>query len=113
MPQSDDPDGLATPALKDAKVVFPQGVALSPGVAHGLEACSDAQLAITTNGDVDCPRAAKIGTVTLTSPLLPEAIDGDIYIGQPLPGNRYRIFLVDQRSRRRDQARRARCRRIR
>ena len=37
VPQSDDPDGLASPTLKDAKVVLPEGVVLSPSVAHGLQ----------------------------------------------------------------------------
>src|SRR4029077_4318120 len=31
---------------------------------------------------------------TIDSPALPAPIDGGIYIGDPQPGNRYRIFLT-------------------
>jgi hypothetical protein len=94
VPQDMSPNGFGTPSLKDAKVVLPQGVVLSPGVAHGLGACTDAQFKIRDNGAVTCPDSANIGTVTVTSPLLRAPINGDVYVGEPLPGNRYRIFFA-------------------
>ncbi len=41
-----------------------------------------------------CPEFAKIGSLTLDSSALPGPLPGFVYLGQPLPGNRYRIFLV-------------------
>jgi hypothetical protein len=94
LPQNDDPDGLATSTLDDAKVVLPAGVALSPAVAHGLDACTDAQFGKHDLAPATCPDAAKIGTVSIDSPLLPGVIDGGAYVGEPLPGNHYRVFFA-------------------
>jgi hypothetical protein len=93
IPQSDDPNALATPNLEDAKIVFPEGVVLSPSVAHGLDGCSDAQIGLRTNATEQCPVASKIGTIRVTTPLLADPLDGEVYVGSPLPGNRYRVFF--------------------
>jgi hypothetical protein len=114
-PQSNDPTDPDTvfnpdipqaPELKDATVKLPAGLSISPSAAGGLGGCSD--LASDPAGDqvhydntnpVSCPDAAKIGTVTATSPLLAshspktdevtgaEPIEGDIYIVKPHPGD--------------------------
>jgi hypothetical protein len=42
VPQSDDPEDLATGHLDDAVVTLPDGMSISPGLASGLEVCSDA-----------------------------------------------------------------------
>ena len=93
VPQNDDPHGLATPTLEDATVTFPKGVTLSPSVAHGLGACTDAQVGLHDDDAPGCPNSAKIGNLSITSPLLEGDIDGDVFVGQPLPGNRYRVFF--------------------
>jgi uncharacterized repeat protein (TIGR01451 family) len=101
-----DPAILAAPQLKDATVTLPEGVAISPSGASGLDGCSD--LASAPEGDrvridstvpVTCPSASKIGTVVGTSPLLAEhdsdtdevigaqVIQGDIYLVKPHPGD--------------------------
>jgi hypothetical protein len=101
-----DPDVPAAPALRDATVMLPAGVAISPSSADGLDGCSD--LASAPGGDqvrldstlpVTCPDASKIGTVVATSPLLAahdpdtdevtgaQPINGDIYIIRPHPGD--------------------------
>ena len=41
-----------------------------------------------------CPEYAKIGTLAIHSTSLPDSLHGALYLGQPLPGNRYRVFLV-------------------
>ncbi|HWY17668.1 MAG TPA: hypothetical protein VNY27_03030 [Solirubrobacteraceae bacterium] len=88
-----DYSSRATSDLRDAVVTFPEGVSISPSAASGLQACSDAQLALASNDPASCPASSKIGTVTLTTPALPDQLTGSIYVGQPLPGDRYRIFL--------------------
>ncbi|MCW2993515.1 MAG: hypothetical protein JWQ18_1010 [Conexibacter sp.] len=101
-----DPDVPAAPQLKDATVVLPAGVTLSPSAADGLEGCSDLvsgpggdQVRLDSTTPVTCPGASKIGTVVATSPLLPsrdsdtdaitgaEPINGDIYLVKPHPGD--------------------------
>ena len=94
VPQNSDPDGLGTPTLRDATVTFPAGVTLSPPVAHGLGACSDAQLQLHSSTPQSCPRSANIGSVELTTPLLDHPLEGDVFVGEPRPGNKYRVFFV-------------------
>jgi hypothetical protein len=93
VPQDDAPYGLATPPLRDVSVTLPQGVSLSPAAADGLAACADAQFAATSNTEVACPDASKIGSVEIDSPLQPDPLEGAIFLGRPEPGNPYRIFV--------------------
>ncbi|MGB7159237.1 MAG: hypothetical protein WBD40_14305 [Tepidisphaeraceae bacterium] len=94
IPQSDAPAGLAQAHLKKAVVRLPQGVSISPTAAAGLAACSDAQSGVGTNNDPSCPEAAKVGTLTVDTPLLDEQMKGAIYIAEPKPGNIFRLLLV-------------------
>ena len=94
-----NPDGLATANLKRALVTLPEGMTVSPSSADGLQGCSDAQLAVGTRADVSCPEASKIGTVTATTPLLEESLEGSVYVGtqasdDPESGDLFRIFIV-------------------
>ena len=41
-----------------------------------------------------CPEFAKIGTTSVDSSALPGPIQGYLYLGEPLPGNRYRMILT-------------------
>jgi hypothetical protein len=89
--------------LKEAKVILPKGIAVNPSSANGLGACSPAQFGLTsavgapvhtTPGPATCPDAAKIGTVTIQTPLLaehneageattPHLAQGGVYLAQP------------------------------
>jgi hypothetical protein len=93
VPQSDDPDDLATGHLDDAVVTLPDGMSISPGLASGLEVCSDAQLG-DGNSPANCSNGSKIGTVAFETPLLADPVEGEIFLGTPLAGNPYRLFLV-------------------
>jgi hypothetical protein len=93
VPQNESPDSPATAHLKDAKVVLPEGVALSPSVGSGLGACTDAQLGRQSLVAPSCPDTSKIGTLSIDTPLLEAPLTGDVFVGEPLPGNRYRLFL--------------------
>jgi hypothetical protein len=93
VPQNDDPDGRSVSTLKDATVVLPEGVSINPGIARDLSACDDGAFAKNGGGPAGCPAGSKVGTVGITTPLLPDSIPGDIYIGAPKPGNPYRLFI--------------------
>ncbi|MGB2710111.1 MAG: hypothetical protein WBC33_01235, partial [Conexibacter sp.] len=71
---------IATPPLRDASVMLPEGMAVSPSAADGLAACSSLQIALGTNDAPACPDAAKIGTVEVQTPLLPDPLTGEIYL---------------------------------
>jgi hypothetical protein len=101
-----DPETPQAPELKTATVTLPVGMAISPSGANGLGACSDQpsapagdQVRYDDTLPVTCTDSAKIGTVTVTSPLLarrdsetdvvtgPEPVSGDVYVLAPHPGD--------------------------
>jgi hypothetical protein len=99
VPQTDEPDGLATAHVKDVTVALPAGLTLSPGSANGLAACTDAQLDVTSTDREQCPDASKIGTVEIDTPLLEDPIAGSVYVASqqsddPQSGKMFRIFIV-------------------
>ncbi|HEV7495823.1 hypothetical protein [Baekduia sp.] len=81
VPQPQGPNTLATPPLKKAVVTLPSGFTVNPGSADGLASCSSAQIDLASAAEPSCPDASKIGTVTLTTPLLPDTLTGAIYLG--------------------------------
>ena len=89
--------GRAESAVKDTTVALPRGLQLSPPAANGLQACSAAQFGSSFTGEEEelqvgntsflpgfpaCPEAAKVGTVTIVTPLLPEPLTGEVYLAQ-------------------------------
>jgi hypothetical protein len=102
---------LATPELKDATVVLPPGVSVSPGSADGLLGCKERgpegiELGDnnTLSADVQegeelgadglphatpghCPPASEIGDVEVETPILPpHTLSGHLYLAQPQCG---------------------------
>jgi hypothetical protein len=86
MPQDGllNPEGIAPADLKNTTVTLPAGVVINPGQAAGLVACQPAEDAVGSEGPSHCPSASKVGTVQITTPLLPEKLEGSVYI---LPSN--------------------------
>lgn len=93
VPQNDDPDGQATPRLRNVTMVMPEGLSINAGVARDLSLCSDGQFGKEADRAANCPRGSKIGTLGITTPLLPNPMPGDIYLGESKPGERFRLFL--------------------
>ena len=95
VPQGLNPEGLATPGLKETTVVLPEGVAINPGQATGLQACQPWQENIggpeaekeTMDGPPSCPAASKVGTDEISTPLLPGRLKGNVYVLQSNPPN--------------------------
>lgn len=104
--------GRSNASVKDVTISFPSGMAVNASQAGGLEACDEAQIGFidkTSGGRPEfskspqqCPRAAKLGTLEVTSPLLvqrnpeheveinpetgvpqPEPLHGSLYIAKP------------------------------
>jgi hypothetical protein len=94
LPQSQDPDGLATAHVKSAEVTLPPGFSLSPGVASGLAACTDAELGAGEAGAASCPAASRIGSVELRSPAVAAPLRGPVYFGVPTAAEPFRVFIV-------------------
>jgi hypothetical protein len=94
---------LVAPELRDTTVTLPAGLSISPSAADGLQACSDAQIALSSASPASCPLASQIGTVRVVTPLLAEPLEGEVFLGSPncdpcsnadaSDGNMFRIFL--------------------
>jgi hypothetical protein len=106
IPQVEGASSTATPELKEATVTLPQGLAISPAASDGLQGCSNAQIALESAAAGACPQASQIGTVAITSPLLSEVMQGQVFLGTPTcapcsdadaaSGNLVRLFIQGQ-----------------
>jgi hypothetical protein len=93
VPQEEDPEGVATPELREAVVTLPPGLTVNPSSANGLGACSPAQVGMLTpvgtlpahfdEAPATCPDAAKLGEVEVNTSLLREPLLGSIYLATP------------------------------
>lgn len=96
-PQKAGPEEINTADIRDVHVTLPEGMTLNPSAAHGLVACTAAQIGIGTTGPVTCPAAAKVGTVAIETVLPPGSLAGNVYLGSPgggpITGPPYTIYL--------------------
>ncbi len=78
----------------NVKVIFPEGFELSPGAGDGLLACAPSDV---NAGGGACPATSRLASVTLTTPLLSDPQDGELFL-EPSIGNqaatRYRLAMV-------------------
>jgi hypothetical protein len=108
IPQPESPASLASPPLRSAKVTLPPGLVVNPAAASGLGVCSAGQIGWTGPGINDftsdapsCPSASKIGSVEITSPLIPTTVSGSVYLAasneNPLHSYLAGYIVVDDR----------------
>jgi hypothetical protein len=83
VPQKGKEDEINTADIRDAHVTLPEGMTLNPAAAHGLQACTAAQIAVGTTNAVSCPPASRVGTVTIETDLPPKTLSGPVYLGSP------------------------------
>jgi hypothetical protein len=87
---SASPEGFAAPPLKNTTVVLPQGLSLNPAAADGLAACpAEGPEGIDLSSSAvtgHCPLASQVGTVEAVTPLLPESLQGHVYLATPSCG---------------------------
>jgi hypothetical protein len=93
--------GFDSSDVKNITVQLPEGVVLNPSAGDGLQACSEAQIGFEgfkelnpayepgvrtmqfSDQEASCPNASKIANVTIHSPLLPNAVQGFVYLAAP------------------------------
>ena len=80
--------------LRSARVTLPPGLTINPDAADGQTMCTDAEAGFGVDGPSNCPDNAKIGTFEVGSPALDDPLVGSLYIGEPKPGNQYRVFMI-------------------
>jgi hypothetical protein len=84
--------GIAAAHLRDATVALPDGLTVNPSSAAGLDACTPAQVGLTSpigSGEAafdgvpaGCPDASKLGSVEIDTPLLDHPIAGSVFLAQ-------------------------------
>ncbi len=94
VPQQFSPTIPSPTELRGATVTLPKGFSINSNAADGKTSCTDAEANFGTTLAAHCPDFAKVGSLTIDSSALPGPLPGFIYLGMPLPGNRYRVFLV-------------------
>jgi hypothetical protein len=88
--------GNAESAVKGTTIELPEGLQASPAAAGALLTCSGFQLGLApgvgedlttlteddhfSSGPAACPEQAKIGTVSVTTPLLAGTLEGGVYL---------------------------------
>jgi hypothetical protein len=80
--------------LKAATVTFPEGFTINPDAADGQSSCADSQANFDSEGPAECPNQSKIGTFAIETQALSGPLEGAVYIGQPMPEDQYRLFLI-------------------
>jgi hypothetical protein len=80
VPQTDDPDGLATANVRRVVMTLPRGMSVSPSSAAGLGACAPHQIGLGTHAAPTCPDSAELGKVTIDTPLLDDPLVGDMIL---------------------------------
>ena len=98
VPQNEKSNEINTADIDDAHVTLPEGLTLNPSAAHGLEACTQSQLAKGSAAPVTCPAGSKIGTVEIETDLPPHSLAGNVYLGKrngtgAITGPPYLIFI--------------------
>jgi hypothetical protein len=83
VPQKVKANEINTSDIQNAVVKLPEGLTLNPSAAHGLAACTAAQIGIGTTNAVGCPPGSKVGTVTIETDLPPGSLTGNAYLGSP------------------------------
>ncbi len=77
-------DGAVSESEPTKTVVrLPAGVTTNPAAANAQGVCSEAQFDAASAEAPGCPADSKLGTLTATSPLLEEAIEGSVYLATP------------------------------
>jgi hypothetical protein len=75
-----NPTGLAESTVKDTTVTLPAGVALNPAGADGLLSCGLGEIGLESPLEQSCPEAAKVGTLEIRTPELPNPLTGAAYL---------------------------------
>lgn len=80
--------------IKETTVTLPEGFSINPAAAEGKTSCSDAAARFGSEEQGFCPEFSKVGTLEVHTSVLPGPLPGYVYLGDPKPGERFRLILV-------------------
>lgn len=83
------PNLLVESHLRRAVVTLPEGLTLNPAAADGLGACSETEVGLISENPIrfnsappSCPESSKVGTAEIETPLLPDPLEGSLYVAR-------------------------------
>ncbi len=97
LPSNEGANGYSASAVKKTVIDFPPGMSVSPSAVAGLQACSEAQIGIGSNNPPSCPDGSKLGNVTIATQVLPDALQGDVFLAKQKENpfkSTYAIYLA-------------------
>jgi hypothetical protein len=94
VPQTQSPFTASPSQIRANRVTLPEGFSINPSAADGKVVCRDSETSIGTLFAARCPEFAKVGTTEIDTSALPAPILGGLYLGEPKPGNPYRLILT-------------------
>jgi hypothetical protein len=87
VPQEEGIANRAPATLKKVVAVLPSGLTLNSSAADGLAGCSERQIGVLSKAPLrfaadpsSCPASSKLGSVVIDTPLLPEPLQGNLYL---------------------------------
>lgn len=91
IPQAQTVDSLREADLRDAVVALPEGIAINPSSANGLQGCSEGDVGYLSGDSspssprytpepADCPDASKVGSVEIQTPVIDHPLKGGVYV---------------------------------
>jgi hypothetical protein len=83
VPQSRDPYGLSSADVRRTVIALPKGMSVSMSAAAALGSCAPNQIKLGSNEAPACPDSSTIGTVRIDTPLLDEALKGEVILAKP------------------------------
>jgi hypothetical protein len=95
-----DPEAIAETEPEKLEVTLPEGVTLNPSAAEGIGVCSQSRYnaeQIESAPDAGCPDESKLGSILIHTPLLPETVEGSLYLAKPYEnpfGSLFALYLV-------------------
>jgi len=93
-PQNENPDGYAAAEPRKLVLELPPGLSLNPAAGDGLSSCSLEQIALGGSAEPTCSDSARIGSVTVNSPVVTEPLRGSIYLAAPQRNPFGSVFAV-------------------
>jgi len=78
-----NPHSTAETQPLKTELTLPAAITANPAAASGLASCTPAQYKAASLTDPGCPEASKLGTLVVHTPLLPQTIEGSLYLATP------------------------------
>jgi Invasin, domain 3 len=92
--QSQNPNGLASAALRGIVLTLPPELTIDSEAADRLGVCSEVQFGLGQETPDTCPADSKVGAFAMEAIGFEDPLEGTAYFGSPEPDGKYRLLLA-------------------